>query len=261
MSILTEDEKPDVKRAADLQKALGAFGRACGFGDSLEARISAAVDLEHQIEAYADAREAAVMAKLAQQEPVAVSREVIAFLQGAGPLDGVWFGDKHPTERGAFWWRKHLVAAPVPAVQPRSNGMPVSSDERYLRRLLAYRVNMPHTYFDDGEAQGQEHGISIDFMRDSVADIDAKLRALNVARAAVPAVPAGPEDMAVYDAIAANYKPAAPAVGQVPVKCITEAMHVAACKVLLRAHGLDGLPQRMLDAMLAAAPEAPKGGV
>ena len=36
---------------------------------------------------------------------------------------------------------------------------------------------------------------------------------------------------------------------------ITEEMHVAACKVLLRSFGLDGTPQRMLDAMLAAAPE------
>jgi hypothetical protein len=37
---------------------------------------------------------------------------------------------------------------------------------------------------------------------------------------------------------------------------VTEQMHVAACKVLTRAHGLDGLPQRMLDAMFAAAPKA-----
>lgn len=36
--------------------------------------------------------------------------EVLAFLLGEGPLDGVWFGDKHPTERGAFWWRKNLRA-------------------------------------------------------------------------------------------------------------------------------------------------------
>lgn len=39
---------------------------------------------------------------------------------------------------------------------------------------------------------------------------------------------------------------------------ITEDMHVAAAKVLTRAHGLDGTPQRMLDAMLAAAPAAPE---
>ena len=63
------------------------------------------------------------------------------------------------------------------------SGMPGDADERYLRRLLAYRVAMPGAYYDDGEAQGHEHGITIDFMREPVADIDAKLRALNVARA------------------------------------------------------------------------------
>lgn len=41
---------------------------------------------------------------------------------------------------------------------------------------------------------------------------------------------------------------------------VTEAMHRAACKVLLRASGLDGLPQRMLDAMRATAPQAQQPG-
>ncbi len=36
---------------------------------------------------------------------------------------------------------------------------------------------------------------------------------------------------------------------------VTEDMHVAAANVLVRANGLDGTPQRMLDAMLAAAPQ------
>ncbi len=57
------------------------------------------------------------------------------------------------------------------------------AQERALRRLLAVRVAMACTYGDDGEMQGSEHGIFIDFMREPVADIDAKLRALNVARA------------------------------------------------------------------------------
>jgi hypothetical protein len=65
----------------------------------------------------------------------------------------------------------------------RDDGMPGDPDERYLRRLLAGRVAMPFTYYDDGEASGSEHGISIDFMREPVADIHAKLCALNVARA------------------------------------------------------------------------------
>ncbi|MFA9287405.1 hypothetical protein ACCQ08_21675 [Comamonas sp. SY3] len=44
----------------------------------------------------------------------------------------------------------------------------------------------------------------------------------------------------------------------VPVK-VAEAMHVAAVKVLHRANGLDGLPQRILDAMLSVAPCPDKG--
>ena len=33
---------------------------------------------------------------------------ILKFLLGEGELDGVWYGDKHPTEQGMFWWRKHL---------------------------------------------------------------------------------------------------------------------------------------------------------
>ncbi|MCP1404468.1 hypothetical protein [Achromobacter insolitus] len=36
---------------------------------------------------------------------------VFAFLLGEGPLRGVEFGDRHPDERGAYWWRKDLRAA------------------------------------------------------------------------------------------------------------------------------------------------------
>lgn len=36
---------------------------------------------------------------------------VFAFLLGEGPLRGVHFGDRHPDERGAYWWRKDLRAA------------------------------------------------------------------------------------------------------------------------------------------------------
>ncbi len=67
----------------------------------------------------------------------------------------------------------------------QADGMPASADERYLRRLLAARAGIPGAYYDDGEAHGAQHGISIDFMREPVADIDAKLRALNAARAKV----------------------------------------------------------------------------
>ena len=89
-------------------------------------------------------------------------------------------------------WTEALRILRAALAEQRSDGMPSSSDERHLRRLLAARVGMPNTYYDDGEAHGVEYGINIDFMREPVADIDAKLRALNVARAALAEQPAEP---------------------------------------------------------------------
>jgi hypothetical protein len=40
---------------------------------------------------------------------------VVRFLCGEGPMDGVWFGEPHPRERGKYWWRKYLRAATSPA--------------------------------------------------------------------------------------------------------------------------------------------------
>lgn len=37
-----------------------------------------------------------------------MSNDIIGFLLGVNSFDGSWFGDKHPTEEGNFWWRKHL---------------------------------------------------------------------------------------------------------------------------------------------------------
>jgi len=97
------------------------------------------------------------------------------------------FGFLFPSRDAARRYLENIgsTASPTPlapVAQPRDDGMPASADERHLRRLLARRVALPGAYYDDGEAQGQEHGISIDFMREPVADIDAKIRALNVAR-------------------------------------------------------------------------------
>jgi hypothetical protein len=46
---------------------------------------------------------------------VAIRAEIVRFLTGECPLDGVWFGEKHPTERGTYWWRKRLPDAPLGA--------------------------------------------------------------------------------------------------------------------------------------------------
>lgn len=45
--------------------------------------------------------------------------EVAAFLDGSGALEGVWFGEPHPTKKGAFWWRTNLRAALASQVQPK----------------------------------------------------------------------------------------------------------------------------------------------
>lgn len=34
--------------------------------------------------------------------------EMLKFLCGEGPLDGVWFGELHPSYPGAYWWRAFL---------------------------------------------------------------------------------------------------------------------------------------------------------
>jgi hypothetical protein len=38
-------------------------------------------------------------------------QQVIAFLMGESELEGVSFGERHPTKAGAFWWRLNLRAA------------------------------------------------------------------------------------------------------------------------------------------------------
>lgn len=45
------------------------------------------------------------------QEPITWSDKqlkMLNFLYGSGEFDGVYFEEKHPTERNTFWWRKHL---------------------------------------------------------------------------------------------------------------------------------------------------------
>jgi hypothetical protein len=58
-----------------------------------------------------NARELGLDYEPAQQEPVAWPEEHLKFLNflyGAGEFEGVWFEQKHQTEKGTFWWRKHL---------------------------------------------------------------------------------------------------------------------------------------------------------
>lgn len=78
---------------------------------------------------------------------------------------------------GMAWLKEH-----APDQLKREDGMPLSQDERKLRRMLASRSGFPHLYMDDGEANGECLGVFIDFMRDSVDSIEAKLADSTMAR-------------------------------------------------------------------------------
>lgn len=38
-------------------------------------------------------------------------QNILEFFLGGSDIDGVWVGDKHPTERGQFWWLNRLRQA------------------------------------------------------------------------------------------------------------------------------------------------------
>jgi hypothetical protein len=50
-------------------------------------------------------------------KPEASQDELVAFLNGSTPLEGVYFGEKHPTKKGLYWWRKLLPCSLAKPVQ------------------------------------------------------------------------------------------------------------------------------------------------
>lgn len=48
-----------------------------------------------------------------------------------------------------------------------------------LRKLLALRSGLPCQYLDDGEFQGQSHGLHFDFLNDEISDLEKKFLELN----------------------------------------------------------------------------------
>lgn len=46
---------------------------------------------------------------IARGESVVVPVEVIKFLRGDGMLDACCFGERPPSAKGNFWWRKYLT--------------------------------------------------------------------------------------------------------------------------------------------------------
>ena len=86
-------------------------------------------------------------------------KEVAAFLLGEAPLDGFWFGERHPA--GGFWWREHLRAAlSAPATAPEKTVKEIMEFARHyaadtfssatledkIRRSLAAPATAPAWY-------------------------------------------------------------------------------------------------------------------
>ena len=46
--------------------------------------------------------------KLQRERDAVIDPNVLDFLMGIAPLEGCHFGEKHPTRKGAFWWRTVL---------------------------------------------------------------------------------------------------------------------------------------------------------
>lgn len=46
--------------------------------------------------------------KLQRERDAEIVPDVLDFLMGIAPLEGCYFGERHPTRKGAFWWRTVL---------------------------------------------------------------------------------------------------------------------------------------------------------
>ena len=57
------------------------------------------------------------------------AEELIAFLRGAAPLHGCWFGERHH-DRPAFWWRNELgrLERAIPAADARAEALKEAAD-------------------------------------------------------------------------------------------------------------------------------------
>jgi len=62
---------------------------------------------------------------------------IIQFLYGSHSYDGVWFGDKHPTKKGSFWWRSVLKE------WQQQQNKNLYSEEEVLKLFKSYQNKFP----------------------------------------------------------------------------------------------------------------------
>lgn len=62
---------------------------------------------------------------------------IIQFLNGSHSYEGVWYGDYHPTRKGAFWWRsileEWLKQQIIDACNAGLSGVPRSAEQYYTQ--------------------------------------------------------------------------------------------------------------------------------
>lgn len=81
----------------------------------------------------------------------------------------------------------HLIEMLINLVE-ESSGHETTANERTLRRLLAFAYSGSALYGDDGELQDGRHPM-IDYVRDSVPDIERKIHERGMAKLAAAACP------------------------------------------------------------------------
>ena len=77
---------------------------------------------------------------------VPVPSVVVEFLKGAGTLEGLWFGESG-VDRGAFWWRKYLLAAAPAPVERPADGDKYAHCETV--KVVAYLASIADGYDPD----------------------------------------------------------------------------------------------------------------
>lgn len=126
-------------------------------------------------------------------------RGVIDFLMGAAPLEGVWFGGKHPTERGDLWWRERLKASACATFQAPEGG-PADGVAQALERCEKAIYNI-----------GGEHVTGMQQALEAAENAGRVLAGLHAALATQPSI----QDLAAgahYPQVSAWSNQAAPAV-------------------------------------------------
>lgn len=104
------------------------------------------------------------------REYVTIPKEAWDFLCGQGELDGVSFGERHPTRFGLYWWRSYIAALTAPA--------PAPDDEALMKMfgdtLYRFRKEPSSQNYDEMRAADEALRRRIAELRARVAELEEK---------------------------------------------------------------------------------------